>query len=122
MIPDNSDNNLKRDPDLQALFAEEHSDNQDPKLTASIMGKINNERRKTKQTKILFGLVGIGLLVIFQGPLMSFGLLISNGLSTPIMAVGDGALDPFMSPFNSYAFPAAMVFLGINKIRKMIFR
>jgi hypothetical protein len=111
----------ERDPELQALFAQEYTDLTDQNFTDQVMERVKYDRKMEKQVKILISLFGLALLWVFSPYLIALGGLISEGLNTPIMSTSDGLVDQMVSPMNSYAIAFAIIVLGLNKVRRKIF-
>ena len=92
---------MTHDPLLQELFNEASQELEDDAFTDRVIAKTRRIKRKViiAVTGITLGLLACAWL--FALPLQEFGLLVVDGLMTPLFTVGEGWLAWVTAPINT---------------------
>ena len=109
-----------RDPVLSSLFASSVVDKDDKEFTKHVVAKTRSLRYK-----IVVGLLAVALILVAIAwllglPFQEVAQLITQGLTTSLVDLGDGWLAWSLSPVNNVASVLILSLKAIRMLRKKI--
>ncbi len=110
-----------RDPVLHALFVEAQRDLEGEEFIAQVM-----LRAQKLKYRIITGIVGAAVLFlvfawIFSLPIFDLAFIVTEGLGTELLAIGNASAAWILAPINNIATALVVLYkvmrMGVNKAR-----
>ncbi len=109
-----------RDPDLQAFFASANEDLPGQAFTAGEMTGTRLAIRWKIFARIAAAMAFVACAWVLFLPLQSAVALLVHGLTTPLIAIENPLVSQLLLPVNSVAFPLAMAWLVLRRVRRRL--
>ena len=92
-----------RNKDLLNLFVDEGQELDGEAFTTRVMAQTNNRRIRIVATAASLAVILMAMVWVFSAPLQEFALIVSQGLATPLVELGDNRLAWIFAPVNNVA-------------------
>ena len=110
-----------RDPELQALFASAEEDLPGEAFAAGVMAGTRRVNRWKILVRVAAALAVIVCAWIVYLPAQDAVSLMMHGLTAPLIAVQNPLISQLLLPLNSAAFPIALAWLVLRRVRRRLF-